>query len=317
VVPGIADEVYLTALTLGVTDPETEVMELANILDKGSSPAKSWNQLAGVVEDEDVPGIEQMSREQRGKLFERAFKVATEANRDRDALEAFDRLMRFYWDEGAFDAIRETAGRFVRGWKPLRLPSLITLLEVMVLDGEPSEGILQPVESFLATKPESSESDTAIRELQLLGQAHPRHHDQFLAFVEKRATKGKDTVISFPEKRVLLVGGHDSIRTGGKPILEEWGLKVDWLGPHEAKNGKQAISLAQGACDAVIINTAYIGHAASGRVKEAAEAANKPVVWQDGRGLASVLQKVRETFAQSDAASRPMKVADKRKRAGL
>ena len=99
-------------------------------------------------------------------------------------------------------------------------------------------------------------------------------------------------------------------RGGWAPVAEAagaarahrpWKLKVEWLDPHAAKNGGQALGLAAGATDLIVINTSCIGHAASGRVsarrRRQARTFESTVAW---RGLAAHVRTVGVRRAEVD-----------------
>jgi hypothetical protein len=97
------------------------------------------------------------------------------------------------------------------------------------------------------------------------------------------------------------------------PVLKTWNLDVAWLEPKQAKNGQQARELAEGVA-AVVINTACIGHAASGRVSEAARSAQVAVIDQTSRGVGSMLMQVRGALARLSAPPAPRKASGARAR---
>jgi hypothetical protein len=88
---------------------------------------------------------------------------------------------------------------------------------------------------------------------------------------------------------VLLVGGHERLRHRAQAEIESWGVTVDWLLGDEAKQGRRLPALVRGNCDLVVVNTAHIGHAASGRAFAEAQSAGKRAIPQPGNGVGSLL----------------------------
>jgi hypothetical protein len=68
----------------------------------------------------------------------------------------------------------------------------------------------------------------------------------------------------------------------------------------------------------VLINTACIGHAASGRVIEAARSAGNEPLLQPGNGVGSMLLAIKRRLEIAEPIAKPpSKVAEKRRRAGM
>jgi hypothetical protein len=94
---------------------------------------------------------------------------------------------------------------------------------------------------------------------------------------------------------------------------------VTWVEPDAAKNGDRALDLAAGTADLIVVNTACIGHAASGRVRQEAKKwgeDSKPFLLQNGRGVGSLLSFVKTALESEETApepKRPSKLADKRR----
>ncbi len=66
-------------------------------------------------------------------------------------------------------------------------------------------------------------------------------------------------------------------------------MDTEWLDAAAAKQGDRAKDLAAGKADLLVINTACIGHAASGRIAEAARAAGREPFMQNSNGVGSML----------------------------
>jgi hypothetical protein len=115
---------------------------------------------------------------------------------------------------------------------------------------------------------------------------------------------------------LVVVGGHEWLRKHAVPKFDSWGIRTTWLDPDSAKNGAQATSLAGGESDLVVINTACISHAASGRVLEEAKKANVRFAFHNSRGLGALLSITRDALADAEPpieAPRATRASERRK----
>jgi hypothetical protein len=288
----IADEVMLAALANGVSDPETQVIQLLDVLEQGSKPDNLLNELSRMVEDAAFQGADRFTREQRLAIFERALATSVKIGHDEDSRQAFHRLVRALADEPATGALLGLCGDHVKGFRPLRIPALLVQMETLLEDGASIEDIIELANPHLA--PGRAEELELVRtELFALADLYPEHRPRLMEFLQEKT--GVEPAISstLPEGlRVVVVGGHQRLRARAKPAVEGWGVQVDWLGPDEAKQGPRLPSLVKGACDLVVVNTAYVSHAASGRAISEAEAAGKRVSLQPRNGAGSVLRHI-------------------------
>ncbi len=311
----IAEDVYLDTLrTRGVQDPNAEVIELIDMLAESPKVDNLLNEICRGIEELDFPGAKSFTREQRADIFERAFNLAVKAGHDHDAVTAFDRYSREMLKHGDFERLRTLCMSVPPGFKPLQLPVGQALLSLQL---ERDEDFEATAELVLRNCNLKDPGDEGTHELKGLGLAFPK----FKEFLDGRLEDelGEDqTEPSFEGIRLVVVGGHQWLKKHAMPQFDTWGLKTTWLDPDEAKNGSQATSLASGESDLIVINTACISHAASGRVgAEANKATSKTkVAYHNSRGLGALLSITREALADSAPlveAPRPTKAAGRRK----
>ena len=291
----IAEEVFLeSALRRGVSDPATEVLELLDMLAESPKGDNLMNQLGRSVEEDAFPGAGTFTHSQRLALFDRAFRQALKAGHDVDCIEAFDRLVREMVKHGETEALRTLCMGVPPGFKPLQLPVGQALLTLQLEAGEPFEAT---AEAVLRQCDPGDPKDEGTHELKGLALAFPK----FGAFLNARELPPKEVDPSLlVGKRLVVVGGHEWLRKLAMPQFEEWGVKATWLDPDGAKNGGQALDLASGKADLIIVNTACISHAASGRVTEQAAKANTKFAYHNSRGVGALLSIARESLADTE-----------------
>jgi len=317
----IADGPYLESLARwGVKDPQAEVLDLLPLLEEGSRPDNALNALGRMIEDRAFPGAERMSSAQRKQVYGAALAAAKKMGHDDDAREAFDRLVRELRREGATAELRSLCSPFERvGPKALRVPALIVLLDTLLEAREPFEDALDALIRVNGLRP-GDDGDDPVAELGGLTELYPELDAPLQRHIA--ATGAPATVeVTHPDlagKRVVFIGGHQWLKKRAMPVLQDrWKIEVEWLEPTEAKNGPQALGLAGGSADLVVINTRCIGHAASGRAKDEAVAAGTRWLPQNSHGVGSLLTFVRKELAEAggEARPRPRKVDDLKRRA--
>ncbi len=284
----IADRVYVQALTLwGVDDPQTELIDLLDLLQAGQRPDNYLNAVGRLVESRNLPWTSLVSAEQRRIVYERALEASVKQSHDKDSVEAFDRLVRElrYQGESADADLVSLVSRYTNGFKPLRGPALEVLLTHQLEAGEPFE---ETVQQLVRNAQQEGVTDPPA-ELIGLALAFPQLAEYSSSQVSPAEGETPPANVP-PGKRVVVIGGHQWLKKHAKPVLEDqWKLKVDWLDPDEAHNGAQSLGLASGSADLVIINAACISHAASGRVLEEAKASGKQYVLHHSRGVGAMI----------------------------
>ncbi|MGE3077167.1 MAG: DUF2325 domain-containing protein [Dehalococcoidia bacterium] len=312
----IAEEVYLETLrSRGVQDPMAEVIELVDMLAESPKVDNLLNEICRGIEELDFPGAKSFSREERADLFERAFMLALKAGHDHDTVAAFDRLTRELLKHGEFERLRTLCMAVPPGFKPLQLPVGQALLSLQLERGEEFE---TTAEAVLRNCNPKDPGDEGTHELKGLALAFPKFREFLIGRLEGGAEDEESAPESFEGMRLVVVGGHQWLKKHAMPQFDAWGIKTAWLDPDEAKNGPQATSLASGESDLIVINTACISHAASGRVKAEAnkDTSKTKVVYHNSRGLGALLSITREALADSGPlveAPRPTKAAGRRK----
>ncbi|MCK9519474.1 MAG: DUF2325 domain-containing protein, partial [Dehalococcoidia bacterium] len=190
-------------------------------------------------------------------------------------------------------ALRELCAECLGSIRPLHAPALVTQLESLLGEGAPVEDVLSLVERSLrsgAWGDDATAMEVALTGLQF---AFPVLRKRTLELLERNdiaPTEEPEPV--FEGARVVVVGGHPGMRKHVEPTLRGWQVDVDWLDADAARTGAQAKALASGSADFVVVNTSYIGHAASGRVREAAEGAGTVVVENDATGVGTTLHRI-------------------------
>jgi len=289
----IAEEVYLPSLKArGVQDPQAEVLDLLDLLAESPKADNLLNEIAGMVEDSDFPGASSFSHKHRLELFTRALEAAMKHSHDQDSQQAFDRLLREHRHHGESEALRTLCNGKVQSLKPLTVPANQALLSLQLEAGEEFEQIAT---GLLKHANLLDPADDVMHEFKGLAMAFPAFRE-FLQRQEPERFEGGAT--SFERgKRIVVVGGHEWLRKYALPRFEEWGVKAEWLDPGAAKNGAQSLDLARGSADLIVVNTACISHAASGRVTEEAKKAGTKYVIHGSRGVGALLSVVAESLA--------------------
>lgn len=284
----VAESVYFEALTRwGIDDPQAEIMDLLDLLAGGPKPSASLAELGTLVEAGAFPGADRISRDLRKRLYQRALSTAIAEGHDKDALTAFDLLVRELRDEGAgnIEEIRSLCEQHATGMKALKGPALAMLLNIQLENSEPFQ---ETADKFVR---QFRPGDEPWLEFAGLALAYP----EFKTYVDERVPDtGIEDVATeqlFAGKRVVVAGGHPSMRKHALGALERWGLDVRWFAPEELK-GDRAKDTSGGAADLVVINTACIGHAGSERVGGAAASAGTRVQFNNGRGAGSIIMAV-------------------------
>jgi hypothetical protein len=229
-------------------------------------------------------------------VFDAALRESLAKGHDRDALQAFDRLYRELRRVGASDELRALCSRLTSSLKALRLPALIVRLESELDERLPFADTLELV--LHASRASESDEDGQ-QEVAGLAEVYPELRE---ALATLPAAAGAPELAAEPDfagRRIVVFGGHAWLQKHALPVLKRWHVDVEWLDPESAKHGKQALSLADGNASLVVINTRCIGHAASGRVEEAARGLG--VVYQGSRGVGSMLSAIRSALARLDA----------------
>lgn len=315
----IAEDVYLSALTQrGVRDPQSEVLDLVDMLAESPKADNLLNEVCRFIEDGEVPGSGSFTHDQRIELFERTFRVSLQAGHNLDSVNAFDRVVRERLQHGEFEQLRTFCLGVPPGFKPLQLPVGQALLSLQLESGEDFE---PAAELVLRNCNPKLPDDEGTHELKGLGLVFPRFREYLESHISDENEPLAQAMPDFSGRKVLVVGGHEWLRKHAVPMFESWGVKCTWLTPDEAKNGAQATSLAAGAADLVVINTACISHAASGRVKAEFERAqhdgNIKIAYHHSRGLGALLSITREALADTEppiTAGRPVSRASERRR---
>jgi len=315
----LADRAVLACLRQprGITDPAKHVLDLLPVLGEGSRPDNLLNELGQLLEDGEFRGADMFSREQRVAVYRAALDASIRQGHDRDARDAFHRLVRELQNDPGLGPLRELCADALI-FRPLRVPALALQAELLLEEGADATAVAERLEAAMRGRDEDDAEDARD---QLLGlqYVYPAFNALMKArFAEKNEDPGLEAPPSFPGRRIVIAGGREYLRKRGDPVLQHWGLKVAWLDPAAAKHGAQAKDLAAGTADLVLINTACIGHAASGRIIEAARAAGNEPLLQPGNGVGSMLLAIKRRLEIAEPALRaPSKVAEKRRRAGL
>jgi hypothetical protein len=260
----IAEDVIPHALQRGVGDPTL------------------LNEVAAQVADDEFPGTKAFSHEQRLALYRRALFEARRRGHDIDGVDAFNRVVREHLAHGEATELRALCDELATTFRSVKVRAAVleVLIEFQLDAGEPYEATAEELVK-LARRQEAEELRLA---LEGLAAAYPD------AAQHLRLEEGADQQDVPSEFRVLLVGGHQWLKKHALPVLEgRWGLKVDWIEPSSAKNGPQAVALASGKADLVVVNVACIGHAASERVIAAIDTERTKYAIQHSRGVGTLL----------------------------
>ncbi|MGE5597158.1 MAG: DUF2325 domain-containing protein [Hyphomicrobiales bacterium] len=301
----LADGAYLPALTTwGITDPQTQLIDLLDLLDAGNKPDNLLNELAALVEDRGFRGADLLSTGQRLEVYRRAFRTSVRMGHNVDGRIAFDRLVRALADQPGGELIA-LCREHLAGWRPLRVPAAITLAETLLGEGAPIADVLDLFVPFVSGVPDD-DTEEVLEELAALADLGPDYRAAVDAFVAKyNRHYHRDSDRTFENRRVVIVGGRESQRKHGLKLFAEWKLDVDWLDSEEAKRGARLGALIAGSCDLVVVNTAHIGHASSGRAEDAAKAASKPVVYNASNGIGRLRRVLWDELMKLDTTKSP------------
>ncbi len=289
----IVDDVLPAMLTeRGVRNPDTmlQALQFADGTPRGD---RTLNAISDAIEDESIPGAEHLDGEQRLEIFRLALAVARKKGHDRDAEQAFVRVIRELTRLGREDEIPNLCEECFDAFPLLKERSLLAALEFALEREEPfAEALERATGNF-------RKESRLLDDFRRLAAAFPEVREQGGEKLEKLL--GTPPKVAPPDvrgKSVLIVGGHPQLKAKSEPRLEALGLQVEWLDAEEAKQGDRAVASAGGKVDLVVINTQYIGHAASGRVREAAEKAKNPYVARAFAGPTMLVATVMETLAK-------------------
>ena len=286
----LADRAVLPGLkhARGITDPEKHVLDLLPVLAEGSRPDNLLNELGQLLEDDAFVGASMFSREQRVRVYRAAFDASIRQGHDKDAREAFYRLVRELQDEPGAAGLRQLCAEALERFRPLRVPALALQAELLLEEGADADDVA----TALSAAMNGREDDAEEARTQLIGlqYIYPEFNQRMRALLsETPEGPTLEAPPSFPGKRVILFGGRQYLRKYGDAVLQGWGMDTEWLDPAAAKQGDRAKDLAAGKADLLVINTACIGHAASGRIAEAARAAGREPFMQNSNGVGSML----------------------------
>lgn len=306
----LAEEVIPAALQRGVGNPNV-LLELLDLVAESPKGDSLLNQVAAQVEDDGFIGAASLSHGQRLTLYRRALAEAQARGHDNDGLEAFDRLVRELLAHDEIEELRTSCHDLGNSFRAIRHATLEVALELALEAGEPFEELA----GNLIALASRSDADIVRREIDGLALAYPAMARYLEAQDDSPAPMSTEPDLA--GRRVVIVGGHQWLKKNALPILEDqWKLDVAWLDPDEAKNSAQALGLAGGTSDLIVVNTACIGHAGSRRVTEEAKSSGKNYVFQGSRGVGALLSCVRGAFdgeQGSEAAPRRSRAADRRR----
>lgn len=310
----LAEEVIPGALKQGIGNPGV-LLDLLDLVAESPKGDSLLNAMGEELEDELFVGSSGFSHEQRLALYRRALAEAQRRGHDMDGEEAFDRLVRELLAHDRIEDLRTTCHDLGASFKAIRHAALEVALELALEAGEPFEEMADTLIA-LSARPEA---DVLRRELEGLGLAYPAMLEHMRERDLSKPEPGLDED-RLAGRRVVVVGGHQWLKKNTLPILEEsWGVDVVWLDPDAAKQGSQALDLAGGTSDLIVVNTACISHAASTRVMNEAKSSGRPYVFQNSRGVGALLSCVRtalaggSTIGESLPARRPNRAAERKR----
>ncbi|MBI2767398.1 MAG: hypothetical protein HYX53_16005 [Chloroflexi bacterium] len=294
----LADEAFLPALTtFGITDPVRQLLDLLPLLSEASTPDRLLNELAEMVEDATFTGAEMLDRAQRRQVYRAAFDAAKRLGHDKDSREAFNRLVRSLREDADQQPLRELCAECLSSIKALHVPALVVQLELLLDDRADASQAMDALAAAIRQQP----GDRDESENQLLGlqYAYPAFGELVAESVKERGVEPEsEPPPSFPGRSVVVFGGREYLRKRADPVLRAWQLKVEWLDPESARNGPKAKALAEGAADLLVVNTACIGHAASGRCIQAAGADGPHLLKQPSNGVGAMLVAIKQRLME-------------------
>jgi hypothetical protein len=268
VTDAVIDDVLPEALKawgIGNVQNLLEAAEFASTTQRGDN---TLNRIADGVEDGTIAGAEALDGEQRLKLFRLALEAARRKTHDQDAEQAFVRLVRELLRQGKDDEVPNVFASCLDAFPALKERALLASLEWALERGEPFDYIAERIPR------EFRKDSKLLGDLRALAVVFPEIRPHVEKLVEFAAAGSDGQKVDLTGKSVLVVGGHPSLQAKATALLEEAGLRVEWLDADAAKQGGRAVDRAGGSIDLVVIVTSYISHAASGRVIEAAKRAN-------------------------------------------
>lgn len=290
----IAEDVIAVAVRKrGLNDPSV-LLELMDLIAEAPKGDSRLNELASLIEDGEFIGSEAFSHEQRLVVYHRALDEARRRGHDVDGVAAFDRVVRERLAHGEADEVRSLCEELTGTFRAVRVQAAVyeVLLELQLEAGDPHDKTAEELLK-LAKRPQAEELNLELDGLVL---AYPELADLF----------GREEADATPPGggRVVLIGGHEWLRKhAGRVLSAEWGLEVSWLGADTAKNGAQALALAAGSADLLVINAACISHAASGRVLAVVKETGMPFVMHHSRGVGALLSLVASALRQPAVAA--------------
>lgn len=295
----VAEAAYLPALrSHGVEDPAAEVLDLLDLVATGPRPDQRLNELGRLLEDGGFEGADRFSQGQRRAVYEAALAASVRMGHDEDAREAFHRLARALEQEGAVAALRDLCLAHVSGFKPLRLPAILAYSQLLLESEGSRDEVLKLFDGALRES-RGAEAGAFVDELLVIAEMFPAQGDAIrtlLAGYRKRAEPAAPP--RFEGKRVLVVGGHQRLRSRALPVVEGWGVKIDWLEPEQAKQSDSVPQIIRAGCDLVVINTSYIGHAGSERAQDTAKSAGARCIAQPSNGYAAFLAALKGALSE-------------------
>jgi hypothetical protein len=188
------------------------------------------------------------SHEQRVRVYRAAFDASIRQGHDKDAREAFYRLVRELQDERGWPppALRRGHERF----RPLRVPALALQAELLLEEGADADDVA----TALSAAMNGREDDAEEARTQLIGlqYIYPEFNQRMRALLsETPEGPTLEAPPSFPGKRVILFGGRQYLRKYGDAVLQGWGMD-GMLDPAAAKQGDCAKDLCHGKADLLV-----------------------------------------------------------------
>jgi hypothetical protein len=293
----IVDEVLPAALEERGVGDVAALMDAADFAVTTQRGDNTLNRIADGVEDGSIPGAEALDGEQRLKLFKMALEAAKKKTHDQDADRAFIRLVRELIRQGRESEIPNLCAECREAFPALKERALLGALEWALESGQPFE---EPLKDLLAGFRAQS---PRLEDLKALVAAFPELEkaggERLAKLIGARSTK-EEAAVDLSGKTVLVVGGHPSLMAKAKPELTGLGLDVEWLDAEAAKQGGRAVDRASGSVDLVVVNVAYIGHAGSERVIEAAKGAENRYLARAFTGPRMLVSAVRRALEAAD-----------------
>jgi len=289
-----AGAIYPALLGHGISAPE-QLVELLDLLALSPTADNALNAVATVTEDQAFKGASMLDRTQRLEIYRAALDAAIKKGHDNDAREAFQRLVRALQDEPGSSQLRALCADVrERASRRLRIPALMVLVETLLEDGAEAAAAMELVRDVI----KAGRDDVEDPEGQLIGlqYAYPQLREPIQQAIRESGSEPAliDALPSFPGRSIVVVGGRQSMKKRATPVLEGWGVDVSWLDSAEAKTGNQLPALVAGKADLVVVNTACVSHASSGRAADAARSAGKDPYLQASNGVGTMLLRVRE-----------------------